>query len=210
MPVAALPFACPEPSRPDGYARRRPEQTCLHRVVKAHWPRFLEQAEARGGLPRFVVREFEAYLECGLLEHGLVHLRCTRCGHELVVAFSCKRRGFCPSCLGRRMNDVAAHLVDKVFPEVPIRQWVASLPWRLRTPMGYDRALCADVLKVFLNALTRSVRHRAKRALGLRSVEDALTGAVTFVQRADGALRLNVHFHTLALDGVYVRDEQVA
>ena len=58
----------------------------------------------------------------------------------------CKKRGFCPSCTGRRMADVAAHLVDEVFPAVPGRQWVCSLPWRLRYAMGYDRKLCADVL----------------------------------------------------------------
>ncbi|KIG14059.1 Transposon-like protein [Enhygromyxa salina] len=52
------------------------------------------------------------------------------------MAFSCKKRGFCPSCAGRRMADVAAHLVDEVFPEVPVRQWVCSLPWRLRYAMG--------------------------------------------------------------------------
>jgi hypothetical protein len=154
-----------------------------------------------------VVRDFEEYLRCGVLEHGLVHLACRRCGHDLVVAFSCKRRGFCPSCLGRRMSDVSAHLVDAVLPDVPIRQWVCSLPWRLRYAMGYDQRLCADVLGAFIGALTRSLRWRAKRALGLRSVADALVGAVTFVQRADSSLRLNVHFHTLALDGVYVRDE---
>ena len=82
-----------------------------------------------GWVPRFVVREVEAYLQCGLLQHGLVRRRCPRCGHVLVVAFSCKRRGFRPSCLGRRMSDVAARLVDKVFPEVPIRQGVGSPPW---------------------------------------------------------------------------------
>lgn len=52
-------------SRADGYARRRPEDTVLHQVLHAHWPAFLERAEEAGGLPRFVVREFEAYLECG-------------------------------------------------------------------------------------------------------------------------------------------------
>jgi hypothetical protein len=50
-----------------------------------------------------------------------------------------------------------------------------------------------------------SLRRRAKRELGLRSVEDAQFGALTFVQRADSSLRLNVHFHSLVLDGVYVR-----
>ena len=120
----------------------------------------------------------------------------------MVVAFSCKRRGFCPSCTARRMSDIAAHLVEEVLPEVPIRQWVCSLPWRLRTALAYDRGLCADVLDAFVSSLTRSLRRRAKKHLGLRSMEDALTDAVTFVQRTDSALRPNVHAHTLALDGV--------
>ncbi len=50
-------------------------------------------------------------------------------------------------------------------------------------------------------------RRIAKREFGLSSVEDAFTGMVTMIQRFDSALRLNVHFHTLVLDGVYVRGE---
>jgi hypothetical protein len=53
------------------------------------------------------------------------------------------------------MADVAAHLVDEVFPEVPVRQWVCSLPWRLRYAMGYDRKLCADVLDAFIVSTLR-------------------------------------------------------
>jgi hypothetical protein len=195
-------------ARADGYARREPEATLLYRLVREHWPVFLERAEEQGGLPRFVVRDFEAYLRCGVLEHGLVHLACRRCGHEMVVGFSCKRRGFCPSCLGRRMADIAAHLVDEVLPEVPIRQWVCSLPWAMRCMLAFDRALCAEVLAVFIRALSRSLRWRAKRTLGLRRVEDALVGALTVIQRSDSALRVNPHFHTLALDGVYVSGDQ--
>jgi len=178
----------------------------LHRVVRAHWPAFLERAEEAGGLPKFVVREFEQYLECGLPERGLVHLQCGVCGDNLVVAFSWKRRGFCPSCVARRMSDAAAHLVDDVFPEVPTRQWVCALPWRLRVLLGYDRRLCAEVMSAFTGAVSRLLRRRAKAELGLPSVEHAYVGAVTFVQRSDSALRLNVHGHSLFLDGVYVRD----
>jgi hypothetical protein len=47
---------------------------------------------------------------------------------------------------------------------------------------------------------------RAKQELGLTSVAEVHTGAVTFIQRFDSALRLNPHLHALALDGVYVRD----
>jgi hypothetical protein len=113
------------------YARREPENSVLYRVLAEHLEGFLSRVDAdpgRAGLPRFVVRELRAYLECGQLSRGFCRVRCTSCGEEILVAFSCKRRGFCPSCCGRRMSDLAAHLVDRVLPEVPIRQWVLSVP----------------------------------------------------------------------------------
>ena len=149
------------------YERRRPEATVLHRVVSTHWPAFVEHVEAQGRtLPAFVVREVEAYLKCGLLEHGLLRVGCPSCGFEHLVAFSCKKRGFCPSCLGRRMTDTACHLRERVLPEVPLRQWVCSLPWELRMPVGYDGALCSAVVGAFVEEVQRSYRWRAKRLLG--------------------------------------------
>ncbi|MBT6586808.1 MAG: hypothetical protein HON77_21155, partial [Gammaproteobacteria bacterium] len=58
---------------------------------------------------------------------GFLRVRCESCHHEKLVAFSCKRRGFCPSCGARRMADSAAHLVDEILPKRPIRQWVLSV-----------------------------------------------------------------------------------
>ena len=126
--------------RADGYERRRPEETALHKIVQRAWPSFVDRCDEAGGLPKFVRREVEGYLRCGLLEHGCVRLRCEGCDEEIVVAFSCKARGFCPSCVARRMADVATHLVDEVLPEVPVRQWVCTLPWALRKHAGYKRA----------------------------------------------------------------------
>ena len=179
----------------------------LYRVVQAHFPAVRERAEEQGGLPKFVVREFEEYLRCGVLEAGCLHLACRHCGYSQLVALSCKRRGFCPSCLGRRMADVAVHLEQRVLPAVPIRHWICSLPWGLRALLGYDRKLAALVASAFAGELDRSLRRRAKGAFALRSVADAHTGSVVAVQRTDSALRLNVHLHVLALDGVYVRDK---
>ncbi|HEX7625099.1 MAG TPA: transposase, partial [Anaeromyxobacteraceae bacterium] len=189
----------------------------LYRVVQAHWPAVRERAEEQGGLPKFVVREFEEYLRCGVLSEGCLHLACRSCGYSQIVGLSCKRRGFCPSCLGRRMADSSVHLEESVLPAVPIRHWICSLPWGLRALLGYDaakspagddRRLCAEVVSAFVGELSRSLRCRAKAALALGTVADAHTGAVTAVQRTDSALRLNVHFHVLALDGVYVRDKE--
>ena len=85
--------------------------------------------------------------------------------------------------------------------------WICTLPWGLRALLGYDRKLCAEVVSAFAAELDRSLRWRAKRELGLCSVAQAHTGCVVSIQRTDSALRLNVHFHVLALDGVYVRED---
>jgi len=57
-------------------------------------------------------------------------VRCETCHEERLVAFSCKRRGFCPSCGARRMAESSALLVDEVFPHQPVRQWVLSFPFQ--------------------------------------------------------------------------------
>ena len=56
------------------------------------------------------------------------------------------------------------------------------------------------MLGVFVRTVYASLRRRARRQWG---VARGQCGAVTFVQRFGDALNLNVHFHTLALDGVY-------
>ena len=66
----------------------------------------------------YVTKEFDEYLKCGRLEHGFLRVRCESCHDEKLVAFSCKRRGFCPSCGARRMADSAALLVDDIRDEL--------------------------------------------------------------------------------------------
>ncbi len=115
------------------YARRVPEDTILYGVVSDQLTTFFAHAESSGRtVPAFVERELTRYLECGILAYGFVRVRCAACRYDRVVAFSCKGRGFCPSCGGRRMADTAAFLVDRVLPVVPVRQWVLSLPIALR------------------------------------------------------------------------------
>ena len=92
---------------------------------REHAEAFFAHVGERGAtLAALVHREFERYLRCGRLEEGFVRVVCTSCRHEHRVAFSCKCRGWCPSCGARRMVESAAGLVEHVFPHVPIRQWV--------------------------------------------------------------------------------------
>ena len=205
-PAGLPPRHRPGTGAPQGYERHRPELTALYQLLEDHWPSFLERAEEAGGLPRFIGDEVRAYLRCGILEHGGLELVCRHCGHSRLVAFSCKCRGFCPSCMGRRMADMGVHLEESVLPPVPVRHWIVTFPWGLRALLGYARDLCAEVVAAFAKELQRSLKWRAKALLGLGTVQEAFTGLVVAVQRSDSALRLNVHLHVLALDGVYVRD----
>ena len=93
------------------------------------------------------------------------------------------------------MADTAAHLVDRVIPRVPVRQWVLSLPFALRYKLAYDSKLRTKVLAIFVRVVTGHYRREAKR----RGLVDSRCGGVTSIQRAASGLRLNLHFHTQGL-----------
>lgn len=182
------------------YQRHRPEQTLFYRIVEAYYPTFAAHLAEQGReLPGYVQREFEDYLKCGRLEHGFLRVRCENCHAEHLVAFSCKRRGFCPSCGARRMAESAALLVDEVLPEQPMRQWVLSFPFQLRFLFASQPVIKGQVLgmvyRVIATHLVKKTGHAHKTAK---------TGAVTLIQRFGSALNLYIHFHMLFLDGVYV------
>ena len=186
------------------YRPRDPEANQIYGVVADHLETFLARQRNRDRpVPGFVEREMRSFLDCGVLARGFLRVHCDTCGQDRVVAFSCKGRGFCGSCGGRRMADTAAHLVDRVLPRVPVRQWVLSLPVDLRYRLAYDATLVRDVLQIFVRSVFASLRRRARRQRGIRNGK---CGGVTFVQRFGGALNVNVHFHTLVLDGVYAED----
>jgi Putative transposase len=100
------------------------------------------------------------------------------------------------------MCDVAARLVDRVLPSVPVRQWVLSLPFELRGLAAFRADVLSALVRIFIEAVFARYRARG-RAQG---IGDPQPGAVTFVQRFGSSLNLNVHFHVCLLDGVFDRD----
>ena len=135
-------------------------------------------------------REFYDYLRCGILAHGFLRLGCDTCPKELLLPFSCKRRGFCPSCAARRMAQTAAHLVECVIPWVPTRQWVVSVPIPLRYWMAASQDLTAAVHTIISNTIRQYyVNKDVKRGLTRANVQP---GSVTFMQRFGSALNVKV------------------
>jgi hypothetical protein len=62
-----------------------------------HYPLFAASMTGQSRpLPDYVEREFEEYLKCGLLEHGVLRVRCDTCHAEHLVAFSDQEGGVFP------------------------------------------------------------------------------------------------------------------
>jgi hypothetical protein len=113
-------------------------------IVAEHLPGFIERLEQTGGsLPGFVTDELCGLPRCGDLSHRFLRFSCRRCGDGLRVPFSCKARGVCRSCVGRRMAETAAGWVDHLLPAVPYRQWVLSFRSSLSVRLGYDAAVAS-------------------------------------------------------------------
>jgi hypothetical protein len=106
-------------------------------------------------VPAYVEDELRNYLECGLFCFGFARAVCMTCRTGFVVAFFCKGRGVCPSCNGRHMAQTAAHLVDHVIPPVPVRQWVISVPKRLRGMLADRPRAVAALTRIFLDEIER-------------------------------------------------------
>ena len=176
------------------YERRRPESTTLYAVVRDNVETlYAAMQDAEQAIPKFVRKELEGYLDCGLLCRGFAHLKCEGCAERRLVAFSCKGRGFCPSCMGRRMAQTAANLVEEVLPKVALRQGVLTLPYPTRHRLAYNAKLLGKVTRAFLSVVLAFYQRR----LGV-------SGCVAVVQRTSSDLKCNPHIHAVFLDGGYV------
>ena len=104
------------------------------------------------------------------------------------------------------MNAGALTLVDHVLPEVPLRQFVITVPFPLRFPLAFDGELLGQVLRIFTDTVASNYRKR----MAERGIPDGECGAVTVIQRANSDLRCNPHVHEIFLDGVYAPDRKGA
>jgi len=82
----------------------------------------------RAGVKKVIYR----YLDCGDPHNGFARVRCKDCGHEYLLAFSCKRRHFCPSCHQKRVVEFGEWLCQEVIKAVPHRHFIFSIPKILR------------------------------------------------------------------------------
>ena len=204
------------------YQRRIATNTTLYKAVSKYFYPFVREVQASGkSVPHFVERTFKKYLKCGRLIYGSVRLYCKQCKGTRLLAFSCKCRGFCPSCSGRRMAEASVLQSEEMIPHVAMRQWVLTFPHELNMFLAYQPDVLSEVLDLFVKVLRYFYRTQCLREhhpplkditpdqVDIYSVLNPNDiGTVTCIQRFTDALSLYPHFHTLCTDGVFVSNDQ--
>jgi hypothetical protein len=128
------------------YNPRKPKASPLYQCISEHFSEFESVYEVRYqdkfGILRHVVREVVyKYLGCGDLRKGFARIKCKDCKHEILLAFSCKGRYFCPSCHQKRVLMFGEWITEKILYPLPHRQYVFTLPKMLRPYFRFDRKL---------------------------------------------------------------------
>jgi len=194
-----IPGSRPKPG--SFYRPRDPEASPFFQVMREYFDEFErvypERYQKAYGYWRPVVRSsIDKFIKCGDLKEGFARVRCPDCGKELFLAYSCRTRGCCPSCGQKRALLLAHRLKDEVPADVPHRQWVFSLPRRLRVYFRYDRSLLGKLCR----EAYETVRDVYKREVDGDCGWPAMIGAV---QTFGSLPHWNSHVHALCPEGVF-------
>ncbi|MBW2651737.1 MAG: transposase zinc-binding domain-containing protein [Deltaproteobacteria bacterium] len=143
---------------PQSYRSRDPKNSQYYQCVEDHFETFEQVYDERfnrqyGFFRPYTKEVICRYLDCGDLRHGFARVKCPDCGHEYLLAFSCKRRHFCPSCHQKRVVEFGEWLCMEVLKKVPHRHFILSIPKILRHYFLYDRSLLSDLSRCAWEAL---------------------------------------------------------
>ena len=171
------------------YRPRQPRASPVWQILHDH-------AAKLPGLSPKTAAAITAFLDCGDLHAGFTRLHCPDCGHEFLLAFTCKQRGLCASCHQRRTLIEGAFIADEICAPVPHRHLVLTLPRLIRNTFKFDRVLLGELHHAAHSAITAWLRQRTGQAEGQ-------PGLVVAVQTFGDFLFWHPHVHVLAAAGVF-------
>ena len=201
QPYSAAPHH-PRPAKVGKFYRPRDhEASPFFKIVRDHFDEFErvypQQFQVRYGFWRPVIRSsIDKFLKCGDIKEGFARVRCPDCKEEFFVAFSCRQRSCCPSCDQKRALLLAHRLKDEVLASVPHRQWVFTIPKRLRVYFRYDRSLLGQLCRAAYDTVCEVFKLEIDGDCGI----PAMVGAV---QTFGDLINWHSHVHTIVAEGVF-------
>ncbi len=163
-----------------------------------HFERFVAEYESRFerdyGYFRPIVKDVvEKYLDCGNPRCGFARIRCPCCRAEHLLMFSCKTRGFCPSCHAKRLEEWGEWVRETLLLDVPHRQVVFVIPKMLRVFFKFKRRLLGDLCRCAERTLLFYLEAAAGTALE--------PGIVAVIQTFGDRINFHPHLHFLVTEG---------
>lgn len=186
------------------YRPRNPEASPFYKLVRDHFDEFErvydERFQPKYGYWRPAIRSaMDKFLKCGDVREGFARVRCPDCCKEFFVAFSCKQRCCCPSCDQKRALLLGMRLAEEVFAPVGHRQWVLTMPKRLRIFFRNDRRLLGKLCRLAYETIRDGLRQACRDQEG----EPGFVGAV---QTFGDLINWNSHVHAIVSEGLFKRD----
>jgi len=173
------------------YRPRNPRASPLWQCARRHARELREAGQIRRALER---RVSERFIECGDPHHGFARIYCHACGHDYLLAYSCKMRNFCPSCHQKRVLLYGEWVEENVLELVVHRQCVFTVPRLLRPIFGRHRAWLGELRRIAARLLVEAYAEAAPAAR---------PGLILFVQTFGDLANFNPHVHVLAADGAF-------
>jgi hypothetical protein len=169
------------------YRPRNPRASPLYQCLRRHG----DELDAAGLSHRPVETQvLERFIACGDLHHGFARVYCDQCGHDYLLAYSCKTRYFCPSCHQKRMLAYGEWLQQNLLAPVPHRQYVFALPKLIRPFFRYRRRHPGELCR-WVAGLLRT---------GFKAMDPRGQPAfILYVQTFGNLVTFNPHIHALSL-----------
>ena len=117
-----------------------------------------------------------------------------------MLPYSCRRRCFCPSCHQKRALLFAEHVDQEVLGDLPVRQYVVTIPKMLRLCFKYDRKLLGLLSQCFYASVKELFQDAAQD-------RRSLPGMIASLQSyGDDPTRFHPQLHSLVTDGLVSAD----
>jgi len=185
------------------YRARKPATSPLWQCINSHFDDFLltypNKYEHKLGFLRPVIpRVVNKFLDCGDLVHGFARIRCKQCGHEYLLAFSCKGRWFCPACHQKKVLLFGEFVAESLTFPVPHRHYVFTIPKLLRPCFQYHRELLKDLCAVAQKCLIEFMRT-------MLDIPDGSPGVIMAIHTFGDYADFHPHLHALVADGLFTK-----